>query len=58
MYYKSLQECDMSTETPFSVRIPREMRERLELFAKENDLTVAQVIRLALRNFIRELPNE
>lgn len=58
MYYKILQECAMSTETPFSVRIPREMRERLELFAKENDLTVAQVIRLALRNFIRELPNE
>lgn len=47
-----------TTETPISFRIPQEMKEFLEAYAQEHDLSVSQVIRQALRKFIREASDE
>jgi predicted DNA-binding protein len=35
-----------------SIRLPRTERERLDLYARENDLTRSQVIRAAIRAYL------
>lgn len=44
--------------TPVVIRVPSEVKETLEAYAKANDLTLSQVTRKALREFIQRLQNE
>ena len=44
--------------TKISFRLPVDEKNALEEYAKENDLTVSQVIRKACRDFIRGQENE
>ena len=37
------------------VRIPKEMHEALAKAAKDNDLTMSQVVRIAIKDFIKKM---
>lgn len=38
----------------FAVRLPEKLKERAKLYAKENDLSLGHVIRLAMEEFLRK----
>lgn len=40
--------------TSITIRISTEEKEKIELLAKENDLTLSQVVRKAIKEFLKD----